>query len=285
METLPFILVIISIFSHAYWNFLIKRSQNKHVFTGLSKLAEIVIFGIPAIYYLWREGYTLEFASLAAVAACITFANYFFLSKAYEYGDLSLVYPISRSSILFLPILAYLLIDERIGFIGWSSVLLILFGTLTMHFGQDQRFSKQIISKGTLYAVLAALTVAGYTIWDKRSVTYMHPFLYFYSYTFLVAVFYNAFNFSYFKLKDIKTEWTLNKSGIVQVGFFNSFTYLLILTALSMSKTSYVGGLRQLSIVVGLFFGIRFLDERMTWQKVAGILLSLIGALLIYWAE
>jgi uncharacterized membrane protein len=69
------------------------------------------------------------------------------------------------------------------------------------------------------------------------------------------------------------------------VGFFNSFTYLLILTALTMSKTSYVDGLRQLSIIVGALLGYRLLKERMSLPRVIGIVISLIGGSLIYFAN
>ena len=49
-----------------------------------------------------------------------------------------------------------------------------------------------------------------------------------------------------------------------------------------MSKAIYVGGLRQLSIVVGAFLGYRLLGEKLGTPKLIGIGLSLMGAFLIY---
>jgi uncharacterized membrane protein len=198
MDNLPFALVLGSIFTHAYWNYLIKRSGNKHIFTALSKLAEISIFAVPAIYFLLTLAFDLYFLILVLVAAAITFVNYFFLSSAYKYGDLSLVYPISRSSVLFLPILAYFLIGERIDSVGATAIVLILLGTFVMHLDAFsgtgfRNLFKNISTRGSLYAVLAALTVAGYTLWDKISITKMEPFLYFYLYTAVVAIFYNLY--------------------------------------------------------------------------------------------
>lgn len=290
MDTLPFALVLISIFTHAYWNYLIKRSQNKHIFTALSKLAEITIFSIPAIYFLMTTAFRVEFLLLIAVAAIITFLNYFFLASAYKYGDLSLVYPVSRSSIIFLPVIAFYFIDERIDLTGLTAILLILIGTFVMHMESlnkrgIQTVLKNVNNKGSLYAILAALTVAGYTLWDKISISKMEPFLYFYLYTFLVAILYNSATFLKFDKKEIKKEWALNRSEILQVGFFNSFTYLLILTALTMSKATYVGGLRQLSIVVGAFLGYQLLGEKLGLPKIVGIAISIVGGSLIYLAK
>ncbi len=290
MDTLPFTLVMISIFTHAYWNYLIKRSENKHIFTALSKLAEITIFLIPAIHFLATTGFKMEFLLLITVAASITFLNYFFLASAYKYGDLSLVYPISRSSIIFLPIIAFYFIDERIDGIGISAILMILLGTFVMHMESPnkqgiQTILKNIGNKGSIYAMLAALAVAGYTLWDKISISKMEPFLYFYMYTFIVAICYNSMISIKFKKEQIKREWRINRARILQVGFFNSFTYILILTALTMSKATYVGGLRQLSIVIGAFLGYKLLGEKLTLPKIIGIVISIIGGSLIYWAK
>ena len=202
----------------------------------------------------------------------------------------SLVYPVSRSSVIFLPVLAYFLIGERIDSIGISAIVLILFGTTIMHMESFnakglKSIIKSISSRGSIFALLAAFTVALYTLWDKISVTKMNPITYFYLYTFLIAFLYNTFTFSKFSKSEIKSEWSKNKIRIVQVGFFNSFTYILVLIALTMSKASYVGGLRQLSIVVGVFFGYKLLGEKLNSAKIIGIVVSLTGAFLIYFSN
>ena len=209
MATLPFILVFISIFTHAYWNYLIKSSDNKHIFTAYSKLAELIIFALPALYFLVTSEFKLSFLGLAAIAATITFLNYFFLAIAYKHGELSLVYPVSRSSILFLPLLAYIFIDERIDTVGSLAIALILVGTLVMHLNSLDKnglrsFFVNIRNKGSIFALLAALAVAGYTLWDKISIEKMQPFLYFYLYTCIVALLYNSYTHSKFSKAALK---------------------------------------------------------------------------------
>lgn len=220
--------------------------------------------------------------------------NYFFkllfLSSAYKYGELSLVYPVSRSSIIFLPIFAYFFIGETIDIVGVIAIVLIVTGTFIMHLDSFDKkgihsIFLNISNKGSVYALLAALTVAGYTLWDKISISKMEPFLYFYLYTFIIACFYNMFTHFKFSKNEIKNELRKNKTKIIQVGFFNSFTYILILIALSMSKATYVGGLRQLSIVIGAFLGYKLLNENLSKPKVVGIIISILGGSLIYLAK
>jgi len=101
----------------------------------------------------------------------------------------------------------------------------------------------------------------------------------------LIALFYNAFISLKFSKAEIRKEWTINRFKIIQVGFFNSCTYILVLTALTMSKATYVGGFRQLSVAVGVFLGYRFLKEKLSKPKIIGIVICLLGACLIYLAK
>lgn len=290
MSTIPFILVIISTFTHAYWNYLVKRSENKHIFTALSKLSEIVIFAIPAFYFLSFINFEQGFVFFVVIASFFTFLNYFFLASAYKHGDLSILYPVSRSSILFLPILAFIFIGEKIDGVGVAAIVLILVGTLVMHLDSfDARgiasLKTNLKNRGSFYAIMAALSAAGYTLWNKISVSSIHPFLFFYFYTLCIAILYGVFMVLKFPHEMVRQEWHNNKNRIVQVGFFNSFTSILILLALTMSKATYVGGMRQLSIVVGAFLGYRLLQEKMTAPKIFGILVSILGGFLLYLAK
>lgn len=69
------------------------------------------------------------------------------------------------------------------------------------------------------------------------------------------------------------------------VGIKISFSYVLMLFALTMSKIAYVGALRQLSLVFGVALGWFFLKERLTHFRVIGLFLIIGGATLSYFAK
>ena len=52
-----------------------------------------------------------------------------FNGRAYQTGDLSLAYPLSQTSMLYVPIWGMLLFDERLSLLGSAGILLVLFGT------------------------------------------------------------------------------------------------------------------------------------------------------------
>lgn len=291
MQLLPFLLVLISAVTHGVWNFLAKRGRNKDVFIGLSKIGETAIFFVPFLIIISITGIGSGiWYFFVLVAAVFVFLNYLFLSQAYKHIELSVAYPISRSSTLFLPFLAFIFLGERLDWIGVMSIILITVAVLIIQmeaFSGDEvrRIYRQTARLGIIFALLAAFTVASYTIWDKLAVMQFQPFLYFYGYTAVTSLFYSILLATRYSKIDIKKEWLENKKSIVAVAVLNTFTYLLVLAALSVSKATYVGALRQLSLVVGVFLGWKYLQESLPKPKIISVILLITGSVLIAFAR
>jgi uncharacterized membrane protein len=284
----PYILVAVSAFTHAYWNFLLKKAGGSQVFIGLSKLSEIILFGIPFFIFAAKYSETiLRYWPLAVIGALFVLLNYLFLGQAYRAGDLSLVYPISRAgALLFLPVLAYAFINERLDLVGAFSILLIITGIFVLqlqsfHFPEILQGLTHLRSKANLFALLAAFTVACYTLWDKNALLFLPAFIYFYLYTTLAGIIYGLYIFVQYPRPAIHEEWAAHKYEILQVGFFNTLTYLLVLFALQSGKASYVIAVRQLSIVIGVLLGWKFLQETLPLPKQVGVMLLLVGCIIV----
>lgn len=291
MSLLPFSLVIISAVTHGLWNFLAKSAIQKDVFIGLSKISEALIFLPLYLFFVLRTGYgDPRWGSFVVVAAGFVFLNYFFLSQAYKRADLSVAYPISRASTLFLPLLSFFFLGERVDAVGWASILVITAAVPILQLDAFSRaefraLASKLRQPGILFALLAALMAASYTIWDKVAVSALPPFLYFYSYTFLTALFYVILLRSRFSPDQLRAEWQQKWGSIVAVALLNTFTYLLILVALGQSKAAYVGALRQLSLVIGVLLGWRLLGERVGRPKLVAVLMLVAGSALIAFAR
>ena len=162
-----YLLVVLSAVTHAYWNFLLKRSGASQAVVGLSKIFEAVVFGLVLLTGVAvSPTELLNTWLLPLVGALLVLLNYVFLSAAYRAGDLSLVYPIARGAMLmFLPPLAFLTIGESLQPLGWVGIVIIVAGIASLR-GNGHGLSGAAVS----YALLAAFTGACYTIWDKQSI-------------------------------------------------------------------------------------------------------------------
>lgn len=285
-----YVLVVISAALHAYWNYLLKRAGSSSTFVGLSKVAEVVLFApvfvVATAMYVTEHPIPLTHAAvLVLIGAALTLGNYVALTRAYRGGDFSLVYPVSRgASLMFLPPLGLLVLGEHIDAVGALALTFILLGLFLF----KERGARG--SSGTLghwatsalhYSLLAGVAAAGQTIWNKSAVALLPPFVYFYAYTVLVAAAYTMFLLRTAPRDTIATTWRSNRSAIVRVGCSNSIAYLLVLVALRSGTSSYVIGLRQLSLVFGAMLGVWRLQEVVTPRKRLGMATVLAGCLLL----
>jgi drug/metabolite transporter (DMT)-like permease len=282
------LLVLLSAVTHAYWNFLLKRAGGGEVFVGLSKAAEAFVFLPFFLVFSWpgmpREGFT---AFLVLVAAGGVLMNYAGLTMAYRRGDLTLVYPIQRGgTLLFLPVLAFLTLGERVDAVGAAGLVLILVGVVVLQLPELTRAAARNVwshvrSAAAVWALFVALTNAVFTLWDKYALRTLSPFAYMYAYTVIVAACYATYIWHRHPRVELATTWRGQWWPIVQVGVFNTLSYLLALAALRTGVSSYVIGFRQLSIAVGIFFGWRLLGEPMTAPRRVGASLILAGCLMV----
>jgi drug/metabolite transporter (DMT)-like permease len=282
-------LVVLSAVLHAYWNFLIKRAGGTTVFVGLSKIAEVVVFApVFAVVLAWHAGdppIDRGFAAaLIAVGAALTLANYLALAAAYTRGDLSVIYPVSRGAgLLFLPVLGLLVFGERLNLEGGAAVLMIL-AALGLVSGSQGTDGKRTSTSAIGFALAAGLAAAGYTVWDKRAIHTLPTFVYFYSYSVLVAVAYGAFLVSRFERAVIRETWRAHWWPITLVGMLNTIAYVLVLAALKDSVSTYVIALRQLSIAFGVGLGVWLLKEPLPTRKRIGVGVLVLGCALIAFA-
>jgi drug/metabolite transporter (DMT)-like permease len=279
-------MVLVAALLHALWNYLTKTSRNKIAFIWWAILFSTIIF-LPMFLYFWPT-VTISAAGWGCIVATGVFhAFYFwFMGGAYQRGDLSLVYPLSRGSgPMFVPILAVLLLKEQLSPLGVAGIALVIGGIFGIHLRsfsvQSMREPFMAIRGGaSLWAICTGATIAGYSLVDKIGVHIVHPPVYIYL-LFAITLVLLTPSVLVNARRDLKKEWKINKIKILGVGFLELFTYLLILFALQISKVSYVAAVREVSIVFSALIGILLLREKNAPQKLFGAVLICSGVFLI----
>ena len=281
-------LILLSAALHAIWNFLLKRSGGGQDVVALSKLSEAVVFApVFLLFFAPSLPRSMAVLTLTSFAALGVLANYVLLAKAYRHGDLSFVYPTSRGAILFfLPIVGFLAMRERISPLGLAALAAIVTGIVTLNLesltlASVRRLRSAFASRASTYALLAGLVAAVYTIWDKYSIRQLQPFAYMYLYTAMVAAAYGAWLFARRPRAGIAVTWRMSWPSIIAIGVLNTTSYLLVLAALADGVSSYVLGMRQLSIVFGVALGWKALGEPLGAPRATGVALILAGCLLL----
>jgi drug/metabolite transporter (DMT)-like permease len=286
MSGLALTIVFIAAFLHATWNTMAKRSRKKIVFVWWFLLFAL-IFYLPMFLYYWPIT-PVDHVGWACILASgvIHFFYFLFLGGAYERGDLSLVYPISRGSgPLFVPLLAVIFIQEQLELIGVVGILLIILGIYVIHL---QAFSwhaalvplKTMGGDSFFWSFGTGLTIAVYSLVDKIGVDHVFPPVFIYCMLIVCWLILTPYVFIR-ERSHIRPEWTANKYTILLVGFLVLFTYMSVLFAMRLSKVSYVVAVREVSIVFSALYGVFLFGEKYLSQKVAGSALIACGVVCI----
>jgi drug/metabolite transporter (DMT)-like permease len=266
MEIYPLGLVLGSAFMHVLWNILVKSSRDKLVFMGWGFLFSALFYFPLFLMNLGKSpipplGWTLIWISgFIHVVYTIT------LTKAYDKGDLSLVYPLARSAPLFVTLWAVFFLKERLTMGGFLGILFVVVGAyiIGLRALAWRELIKPVFSlkdKPYQLALLTALLVSLYSIVDKVGVQHVYPFTFYYLMLLTRLVLYVPFVFKT-RHTSVVPEWKRNKKNILLIGIIQFLSYLLILYAMTLTKVSYIVAIRQISAVFGVLAGTALLKEK-----------------------
>ncbi|MBT5877038.1 MAG: EamA family transporter [Candidatus Latescibacteria bacterium] len=275
MSTSLFLVVLVAAVFHAVWNFYARKMSGNivvfwfalwvSVLVLLPLVAGLVVLeGVDAIWAMYRQGYPYM------IGTGIFHIGYFILlARAYEYGEISVVYPVARGSgIGATAFCGWLFLNEDINWIGATGIGLVCLGILSMGAGV-LRQNEQAID-GFKSALGVGVTIIGYSVIDKMGVGVVNPILYIWT-MFLVTV------LAIWPLVisrhrgEVRKILARSRRSILIIGTGSAGTYLTILFAFTMGPVGYIVALREFAVVVGAVLGVVLLGEKLTAGKVVAI--------------
>lgn len=281
MSPLALLLVVTGAVLHATWNLSAKRASGGDgvAFVWLMSVVSTAL-ALPFGLVSWAVDSPPMglFAWIAVVASGVVHGVYFLLLQhGYRHGDLSVVYPVARGTgPLFAVAAAVLLFGERPGVAGSLGIGAVLVGIVLVS-GLVSAPGSPKRSAGVGWGTLTGLWIATYTVIDAWAVTTLDlsPFVFF-----LLSLVLTAIVMAPFALRDpacVREEWRQSRRQVVTVGVLSPVAFTLVLFALRLAPLAYVAPLREVSMMVGVFYGAWVLRERVTAMRLAGVLCMIAG--------
>lgn len=272
---------------HALWNLLVKRSRHKTVFIWWMFVASFGIFtaALPFTPDPIRLP-SLSTSVLIGVGAVCYVLYHLLNGRAYQSGDLSIVYPLSQTSMVYVPLWGMLLLGESISPIGACGILLVLFGTLLVQvqklsFTELARPFRDLKSPAVRAALSAGFIYSIGSIAEKTGVRHYSPllFTYFLVLSMLLLMSLNLARPKYHAL--IREEFRENWRPILWSGPIVMCSFLTFRYGLNLAPVGYAVPVRQVSIMIGVLIGILFLRESFGRIRLLSALFIVAGAILI----
>ena len=288
-------LVILSSILHSLWNILTQTSKNSQFFSGL-KGVWLILMGVVALNWIGFSIWNRELLFWGVLSGVIHGVYILCLSRAYNTQDISYVYPIARSSPVFIPIFAWLLLGEKLTPQTLIAILIIISAIYILHFDGHliRGFNNlwQAIQHNDLrWAFYTLIMVVSYSLVDKKGMDLFlfqlpnQPFQNGIAFFFMEATIgftlCNLYLFSKYSKTEIldlwEKEWLKGLVGaLATLG-----SYGLICVVLQFESVSAVVALRQVSVLMVVYWGCWKLKEPFGRERLLAGGLIIFGVFLI----
>jgi drug/metabolite transporter (DMT)-like permease len=288
------LLLLIAAVLHAVANALIKHARSKLAFSWWM-LCVFSLVGLPIWFLLGR---TEPVGWLIVLISGLLEAFYFVtLTRSYSLGDLSQVYPIARGSAPLLTLVwATLFLSERPSPGGLLGIFLVVSGLYLVNLPSLADWKRPLAGfkqPAARWAVVTGALISSYSTVDKVGVKYFDPLMYLYLILFVAWIALMPVRLNKDRRAALVAELQPDSAAVtswqrasrplsvVAAAALGTGAYTLVLTALRLSPVSYVSPVREVSVVIGAWIGVKFLGESGGLLRVLAAVLVAAGIIVI----
>ena len=285
LSAFSLLLVGVAAVMHATWNFATKKAQGGQVFLALCSACALLAFAGPVAWIVAERGPPPTLAAWAcmALSALIHFAYFGVLNRGYRESDLSVVYPVARGTGPLLSVaLAAMLLGERPSPLALAGGLVVVCGVFLLAGGARLIGTRDARARAGLYwGACTGLFIASYTVVDGYAVRVLAVSPLFVDYATHVLRVSLALPALLGDPAAARAELARTWRYVLVVGLLAPLGYILVLIAVRTTPISYVAPARELSMLVGAFFGARLLGEGEVRRRLACAAVIAAGVLMI----
>jgi len=257
-----------------FTRYLLKDNDDPTAFAWFYETMQFSIYIVIAVFnwHLIVTAKSLTILLFLGLTECI--AVYFYM-KMHVYSHLSISTILSRTRLIWIPVMAFFLIGEHLQFREYTGIIILFLGisiTVAPH--------KLFIDKGAMYANVSAFIIALNTVIEKMAIPYAS------SSVINAALVFPSFLLFPFFMKNAKKRMTKVFQNQFPLKFatviIRVLTAYVFVFALQRGNVSVVNGIYQGMLMVSVLTGIIFLHEREDiGKKIIGTIVTLAGVLLL----
>jgi drug/metabolite transporter (DMT)-like permease len=276
-----FALILLAAVLHAGWNFFAKRSGGSVTVLWLGASASTLLTIPLAVARQWSQPFPWDGFAVACLSGVVHCAYWWGLGRMYRHGAISLTYPIARGSgVMGTALGSVLFLREPLSATGMGGIVLVCTGVFALGF---QRAHQPVRARAVALALLTGLTITGYSLIDDRGVELIDPVVYLATETAVGALLLAVLGWRRVRGR-VRSTYRAHRATIWVIGVGSPLAYLIVLLAYARGPVGYITAVRESSVVIAAFLGVRLLGERLSPVRRWGVALVLAGLVLIKWA-
>lgn len=279
MPLQAFLLIVVAAIAHSTWNILAKRAAHFKHLIWFSSAIEAALFLPIAAWILstsWRA-FGWKAGGFLLVTGLLHLLYSESLLRGYRVSDLSVVYPLARGSG---PLLSYvgaiLVLHESTSTLSAAGAALVTFGIL-LSSGRVSGLGHGVRHSGVFWGLATGFIIAFYTLTDAYSVKVLliSPFLVEYAGNLFrtLALSGGVWRRRVSSAHEFSRYW----KEALGIAILTPTGYVLALFAMKLAPVSHVAPVREMSMMIGAYFGVKFLGEGHAGRRMVGSALIATG--------
>jgi drug/metabolite transporter (DMT)-like permease len=247
---------------HAAWNLLLHDTSDRVAAMAIAGLAAgVALFPFALALPPWHVLPLIILSALAETAYALC------LSAAYRRGALAVAYPLGRGvSPLLVTLGGWIVLSQPPAPLALGGAALLACGLAVI--ATAGRRAGQMAAVG--FAVLTGCAIASYSLVDARAVQQVFPL----AYVGPVFVLQGALLVGVMRGNRARLRQALRPGLLIAVG--STAAYVLVLFAFQLAPAGRVSTLREVSVLIGMYFA----REKAGWRLWAGAVLVVGGMVL-----
>ncbi|MGD9701105.1 MAG: hypothetical protein AB7V74_01710, partial [Acidimicrobiia bacterium] len=226
-------------------------------------VALLVIGGLPAEGWIW-----------AAVSGAIHLPYCWFLARAYDHGDFSLVYPVARGGgALLAAIGGVALLGDQLSGLAVMAIMLIATGL----FALAGRANGPELSS----ALVVAFTIGVYSVSDAQGIRSTGTPVYVLASFVGTMTSTTIFGLLSGRRRAMVTAMRSNWRRFTAIGMAATVTYGMVQLAFQWAPVGYVTAIRESSVLLAAFAGWRMLGESAGVRRIVSSSIVVGGLVLL----
>jgi drug/metabolite transporter (DMT)-like permease len=269
-----FFLALGAAFLHATWNVLLAGARDSEAATAVATLCGVALLAPVAVITGGVSDAALPFAGASAALHVGYLA---LLARAYQGGEVSVVYPVSRGTApVLVLVFGAAVLNEAPSTAAVMGVFAVCAGVFLVGAGREVRTYRpklfQPPARDLVFGVAIALTIAAYTLVDAEGVDHAQAP----AYLFLLLAPSSAVYAGALALRGRPLRAELRPRAFVTgaciVGAYGS-----VLAALRLADAAPVAAVRESSVVIAAFLAAVVLHEDVDRRRISGAVCVVAG--------
>ena len=258
---------------HAFWNLLVKTSEQR-LFTAWGQFLVGGIITLPVLVAIgFPDSSSLPYLAISSVVHVV---YVFSLVRAYHHGDFSLAYPLARGGGAMLAAIGGVaFLSDQLSALSWLAIAIVVGGLSSL-------VRRHVGHVAMLWAGLTAVTIGTYTTIDaagarrtESGVAYGIALVL--GAALAITVYGTARGQLRAFTRYVRADWRRVSAG----GLASVLAYSMVLAGVKLAPVGYVAALRESSVVLGAAAGWLLLHERLGRARLASSLIVTAGLVLL----